>query len=64
MDGLSNDTLKARFYGHRFSGKARYSGKNYYDGTSVFSNSGNFNIVKEKEKKSKRVKEKTVIDHL
>ena len=37
-------TLKARFYRRRFSGKARFSGQNYYDGTTVFSNSGNFNI--------------------
>ena len=40
-----SSTLKARFYGHRFSGKARFSGQNCYDGTTVFSNSGNFNIA-------------------
>ena len=28
-------TLKARFYGYRFSGKARFSGQNCYDGTMV-----------------------------
>ena len=38
-------TLKARFYGPRFSGKARFSGQNCYDDTTVFSNSGNFNIA-------------------
>ena len=41
----ASNTLKARFYGHRFSGKARFSGQNCYDGTTVFSNSGNFNIA-------------------
>ena len=40
-----NITLKARFYGHRFSGKLRISGQYSYDGTTVFSNSGNFNIA-------------------
>ena len=38
------NTLKARVYGHGFSGKARCSGQICYDGTTVFSNSGNFNI--------------------
>ena len=42
---LLSSTPKARFYGHRFSGKARFSGQNCYDGTTVFSNSGNFNIA-------------------
>ena len=38
-------TLNARFYGHSFSGKPRFSGQYCYDGTTVFSNSGNFNIA-------------------
>ena len=38
-------TLKAWFYGHRFSGKPRFSGQYCYDGTTVFTNSGNFNIA-------------------
>ena len=37
--------LKARFYGHRFSGKARFNGQNCYDSITVFSNSGNFIIA-------------------
>ena len=39
------NTLKARFYGNRFSWKPRFSGQWCYDGTAVFSNSGNFNIM-------------------
>ena len=35
---LYTNTLKAQFYGHGFSGQY------CYDGTTVFSNSGNFNI--------------------
>ena len=38
-------TLKAWFHGHRFSGKPRCSGQNCYNGTTMFSKSGNFNIV-------------------
>ena len=33
---VSKTALKARFYGHRFSGKPRFSGQNCYDGTTVF----------------------------
>ena len=42
---ISKPALKSRFYGYRFSGKALFSGQNCYDGTTVFSNSGNFNIA-------------------
>ena len=42
---ISQSTLKARFYGHRFSGKAGFSGQYCYDGATVFSNNGNFNIA-------------------
>ena len=39
------DTPKARFYGHRFSGKLQFSGQYCYDGRILFTNSGNFNIT-------------------
>ena len=42
---VSKTALKARFYGHRFSGKPRFSGQYGYDGAVIFSNSGNFNFA-------------------